>query len=155
MDVSVVMKPKVVSIRNNATLFEAIQRFIAERVGILPVLDSESRLVGILTLQDVLHLAFPHFIEMFDEYDFVHDFGPLEAGEIDEELAASPVTEHMSPPVSCTSDCGLLRAEAVMRQHRVRDLPIVDGDQRLVGLASWVDVGTAFLELWSTRGEGS
>ncbi len=149
MDVSSVMKRKVASIRDNATMAEAIERFVADRVGMLPVLNDRSQLVGVLTLHDILHLAFPHFVDLVEDYDFVLDFGAPEAGEISEEVAASPITKYMSPPLSCTEDCGLLRAEAVMRQHRVRDLPVVDEDQKLVGLASWVDVGTAFLKLWS------
>jgi CBS-domain-containing membrane protein len=36
-----------------------------------------------------------------------------------------------------------------MRQHDLRDLPVVDEEGHLVGLASWVDVGVAFLESWS------
>ena len=48
------------------------------------------------------------------------------------------------PLPSCSS-----RAEAMMRQHELRDLPVVDEQHHLVGLASWVDVGVAFLENWS------
>jgi CBS domain-containing protein len=149
------MKRRVASIRDDATLAEAIERLIGERIGMLPVLDDQSRVVGVLTLQNILHLAFPHFVDLVEHFDFVHDFGAFETGEISEEVANSPITEHMSPPLSCTEDCGLLRAEAVMRQHRVRDLPVVDEDQKLVGLASWVDVGTAFLKQWTTPDEPS
>jgi CBS domain-containing protein len=149
VDVSKVMKRKVASIRDDATLAQAIERFIVERVGMLPVLDEQSHVVGVITLHDILHLAFPHFVDLIEDFDFVHDFGALEAGEISAEVANSRITEYMSPPLSCAEDCGLLRAEAVMRQHRVRDLPVVDEDQKLVGLASWVDVGTAFLEQWA------
>ena len=143
------MKPEVISIRDTATLGEAIDLFIEKRVGLLPVVDEQSRLVGLLALRDVLQLAFPSFIEMIEDYDFVHDFGALEQRAIDHQLYESPISEHMSETVSAESDTGLLRAEAMMRQHNIRDLPIVDAENRLVGLASWVDVGTAFLKNWS------
>ena len=37
---------------------------------------------------------------------------------------------------------------AIMNSHHWYDLPVVDDDGRLVGLASRVDVGTALLAEW-------
>lgn len=149
MEVGSVMKKKVVSISMDATLEDAIQLLIERHVGLLPVVDAENRLVGIITLRDILQLAFPTFIEMLENYDFVHSFGALEGKEIPLEERQKPISEFLSPGTSCTSACGLLRAEAIMRQHDLRDLPVVDEDGRLVGLASWVDVGVAFLKSWN------
>ena len=149
MDVSFVMKKEVVSISESATLEDAVQLLIARRVGLLPVVDAEKRLVGILALRDIVQLALPTFLEMLDDTDFVHDFGVLEERRLPLEEGTKPVSEFMSPPTSCASTCGLLRAEAIMRQHDLRDLPVVDEEGHLVGLASWVDVGVAFLGSWS------
>ena len=75
MDVSFVMKKEVVSISESATLEDAVRLLVARRVGLLPVVDAEKRLVGILTLRDIVQLALPTFLEMLDDTDFVHDFG--------------------------------------------------------------------------------
>jgi CBS domain-containing protein len=149
MDVSSVMKKVVVSISGDATLDDAIRLLAARRVGLLPVVDAENRLVGILTLHDIIQLVLPTFLEMLEDTDFVHDFGALEERKIPLEERKKPISEFMSPPTSCASTCGLLRAEALMRQHDLRDLPVVDEEDRLAGLASWVDVGVAFLGSWS------
>jgi CBS domain-containing protein len=149
VDVSSVMKKEVVSISEDATLEDAIRLLAARRVGLLPVVDAENRLVGILTLHDIIQLALPTFLEMLEDTDFVHDFGALEDRKIPPEERNKLISEFMSPPTSCASTCGLLRAEALMRQHDLRDLPVVDEEGHLVGLASWVDVGVAFLESWS------
>lgn len=148
MDIAAVMKRQVVSISDQATLEQAIRKLVEARVGMLPVVDAGRTLVGILTLRDVLHLAFPSLTDKFRDYDFVHDFGALELGSITEEQRAKPVVELMSEPTSVPADTGLLRAEATMRQHDLRDLPVVDAQGRLVGLASWVDVGVAYLDAW-------
>ena len=139
------MKREVVSVRVDQTLEDAIRLLVDKRVGMLPVVDEQDRLVGILGLREILRLSWPSFLDMVEDYDFVHDFGVLERGEISQEQRARPVKDLMQPPASVEVDCGLLRAEAVMRQHRLRDLPVVDEQNRLVGLASWVDVGVAFL----------
>ncbi len=149
MDVSSVMKKEVVSISEDATLDDAIRLLAARRVGLLPVVDAENSLVGILTLHDIIQLVLPTFLEMLEDTDFVHDFGALEERRIPLDERKKPISEFMSPPTSCASTCGLLRAEALMRQHELRDLPVVDEQDHLVGLASWVDVGVAFLGSWS------
>ncbi len=143
------MKKEVVSISEDATLDDAIRLLAARRVGLLPVVDAENRLAGILTLHDIIQLVLPTFLEMLEDTDFVHDFGALEERRIPVDERKKPISEFMSPPTSCASTCGLLRAEALMRQHELRDLPVVDEQDHLVGLASWVDVGVAFLGSWS------
>lgn len=148
MDIAAVMKRKVVSIRNDATLEQAVRKLVESRVGMLPVVDSGGILVGVLTLRDVLQLAFPSLTEIFDDLDFVNDFGALELGSITDEQRLIPVVDLMGAPTSVPAVTKLLRAEAAMRQHDLRDLPVVDAEGRLVGLASWVDVGVAYLDAW-------
>jgi CBS domain-containing protein len=41
-----------------------------------------------------------------------------------------------------------MRAFAIIISHNLKDLPVVDQDGRLVGLASHVDIGTALLARW-------
>lgn len=149
MRVQEIMKPQVVSIPLAATVGEAIEAFIRHNVGLLPVVDDSGQLAGVLGLSQVLSLSLPAFVGMLEDFDFVHDFGAMEDVEINEEMRASPVSELMVEPISVGGHCGLMRAAAIMRQHDIRDLPVVDKDGRLVGLASWVDVGTALLRGWA------
>jgi CBS-domain-containing membrane protein len=61
---------------------------------------------------------------------------------------AEPVTTVMEPATSVQSSAGLLRAFAIINNHDLLDLPIVDDQERLVGLASRVDIGRALLSNW-------
>ena len=142
------MKRNVVWLNINGTLEEAIELMIKHRIGLLPLVDEQRNLQGILNLRDILRLAWPTFIEMIEDYDFVHSFGALEASHLSESFRTKPVIEIMEAAISVPESCGLLRAAAVMSQHRLRDIPVVDAENRLVGLASWVDVGIAFLQEW-------
>ena len=54
----------------------------------------------------------------------------------------------MQPPVFVEQSCGLLRAFAIMTKRQLRDLPVTDGERRLVGIASHVDIAVAFLSTW-------
>ncbi len=134
-----------------ATIGEAAAVFVTRHVGMLPVVDEANRLVGILQLQDLLGLVMPDFVKLLEDFDFVHDFGAVEARQPSPEAIARPVQEVMQPPISVDETCGLLRAAALMRRYDLHDLPIVNGDGRLVGIASRVDVATAILASWLAR----
>ncbi len=142
------MKRNVVSIPITATIGEAAATFVARHIGMLPVVDDAGHLVGLLQLRDLLGLVMPDFVKLLEDFDFVHDFGAVEARHPSPEAMARPVQEVMQPPVSVDETCGLLRAAAFMRQHDLHDLPIVDVDGKLVGIASRVDVATAILASW-------
>lgn len=142
------MKRQVVTVPVTATIAEAAALFRKHHVGMLPVLDAGGRLVGILQLRDVLGLVMPSFVDLIDDFDYVGDFGAMEdQGPALEELAR-PVRQVMEEPVSVREDSGLLRAFAFIHKHHLLDLPVVDRDNRLVGLASRVDIGRALLATW-------
>lgn len=46
-------------------------------------------------------------------------------------------------PLTCHPDDHLLDAAARMQQHRVRHLPVVDGDDRVIGMLADRDIRTA------------
>jgi CBS domain-containing protein len=89
-----------------------------------------------------------------DNIDFVHDFGALESREPQDIAGAAQLTmrELMQPPIFVQEDCGLLRAYAIMVKHDVRDLPVINDAGALVGIASRVDIGVAFLAQWAQPG---
>jgi CBS-domain-containing membrane protein len=148
MNVSDCMKRKVVSIEDTATIGEAVDRFASNHIGMLPVVNTSGRLVGILHLRDLLDLVMPAFVDLVDDFDFVRDFGVLEQQQPTQQAIDKPVKSLMEDPTSVRSSCGLLRAFAIINSHELLDLPVVDDHDRLIGLASRVDIGRALLTSW-------
>jgi CBS domain-containing membrane protein len=142
------MKRNVVSIRATATVREAAALFVARHIGLLPVVDVQGRVLGVLGLRDLLTLELPAFVYLVDDVDFVHDFGAVETTRPAPEMLAQPVTSLMRPATTVPEDCGLLRAYALMYQRDLHDLPVVAADGSLVGIASRVDIATAVLASW-------
>ena len=143
------MKHEVISIPATATIKEAAALFVEEHIGTLPVIDEEGKLVGILHIRDLLELVMPSFVRLVEDFDFVRDdFSVFETLLPSPEVDIQPASSIMVPPVSVRAGSGLLRAFAIMNRHHWYDLPVVDDDGRLVGLASRVDVGTALLAEW-------
>jgi CBS domain-containing protein len=58
----------------------------------------------------------------------------------------------MQPAISVDETCKLLRAYALMLQHNLLDIPVVNGRGELTGIVSWVDIGTAILSAWQPKG---
>jgi CBS domain-containing protein len=143
------MKHEVISISVSATIREAAALFFEEHIGTLPVVDADEKLVGILHISDLLELVMPSFVRLVEDFDFVRgDFSIFETLLPPQEVAAQPASSIMVATVSVRAISGLLRAFAIMNSHHLYDLPVVDDDGRLVGLASRVDIGTALLAGW-------
>jgi CBS-domain-containing membrane protein len=142
------MKTDVVSIGPDRTVREAATLMVERHIGTLPIVDEQARLIGLLTIGDVLQLFMPDFVSLLSDLDFVPDFGRLEEHAISVEAAQQSVRAVMQAAISVERNSGLLRAFAEINRHNLLDLPIVDATDRLVGLASRTDIGTAFLGQW-------
>jgi CBS-domain-containing membrane protein len=142
------MKKTIVSAPVTATVADAASLFCAHHIGMLPVIDDAGRLVGILQLRDLLRLIMPAFVDLIEDFDYVGDFGAIENREPAQEELDKPISEVMEEVTCVRDDSGLVRAFAFIHKHQLIDLPIVDRQGKLVGLASRVDIGRALLTNW-------
>jgi CBS domain-containing protein len=143
------MKRNVVSIPDTSTIREAAAVFVKAHVGLLPIVDQNNKLVGVVGLRDLLSLELPDFVNFVADLDFVHDFGAVETTRPSAEVLDQSIKTLMRSPITVPEDSGLLRAYALMLQHMLHDIPVVSGDGKLVGMASRVDIGTAIVSTWA------
>lgn len=136
---------EVVSLETTTTLREATNLLVEKRVGLLPITDDAHKLVGVIGLSEILALFLPACVNLIDDLGFVHDFGALEEVCIRPEMLTQQISDIMREPISVQETSGLLRAYTLMLQHRLHDLPVVEPNGTLVGIASRVDIGAAFL----------
>ena len=149
MSIGKYMKRNVVSIPETSTIREAAAVFVKEHVGLLPIVDQNNKLVGVVGLRDLLSLELPDFINFVADLDFVHDFGAVETTRPSAEVLGKSIKTLMHPPITVSEDSGLLRAYALMLQHQLHDMPVISNDGKLVGMASRVDIGTAIVSAWA------
>ena len=143
------MKQKVISGHPDMTVREAALLMAENNVGTLPVVDATSALVGVTTMRDVIQIFLPDFVSLLSNIGFIKDYGHLgtPSSESMEQAESLLVSNIMEDPVSVEDDCTLIRALSVMEKHRIRDLPVVKAG-KLIGIASRVDIGRAFLSTW-------
>jgi CBS domain-containing protein len=102
----------------DATVQEAAKLMSMRRVGSLVVTDGTQVLQGIFTERDIMNRVVAEG----------RDAGRTRVGEV--------MTTNV---ITVSSDTSIEDVEAIMRQHRVRHLPVV-GDRGLLGLVSIGDV---------------
>jgi len=148
LKISDCMKKNVFAIHDTDTVRDAINLLVTHHIGLLPVLNDQGRPIGVVGLRDLLNLALPAVVHILDDVDFLGDFGAVESYIPSKEILNQPITRLMRPSTVVREDAGLLRAYATMLRHDLHDLPVIDQDGRLCGIASRVDIGTTILTSW-------
>lgn len=141
------MKTEVVSVRSGTRLKEAAALMVEKRVGTLPVVDTDKKLLGTLAMRDILGLFLPDFLRLLEDVDFIKDYGALETPSLEEvqRVQNMVVDEIMEEPIAIEEEAELIRAFSIMEKHTLTDLPVVR-EGKLVGIVSRVDIGRRFLE---------
>jgi CBS-domain-containing membrane protein len=150
MTVSSCMKRNVISIHASDTVRAAAAIFVKKHIGLLPVVDDKKKIIGVVGLRDLLTLEMPDFVTFIEDVDFVHDFGAVETTRPEAASLDQPVTAIIKSAFTVEEDCGLLRAYALMLQHNLHDMPVVNKKGELVGITSRVDIGVKILSSWSS-----
>lgn len=149
MKIADCMKRNVISIPASSTIREAAAIIVKKHIGLLPIVDTGNKLVGVVGLRDLLTLELPDFVRFIEDLDFVHDFGAVETTRPPAKTLEKPIISLMKDAITVEEDCGLLRAYALMLQHNLHDMPVISRDGKLTGIASRVDIGTSILSTWS------
>ena len=106
-----------VTIRRGSTVAEALALMAEYHIGGIPVVDDEGHLVGIVTNRDL------RFERRLDN-------------KIDDVMTSrNLVTTHQQTDLAA--------AAQILQEHKIEKLPVVDKDNRLVGLITYKDITKA------------
>jgi CBS domain-containing protein len=110
----------------------------------LPVVDGD-HCVGIITENDLVipdpegDLHLPHYISVFGGMVFIEPLSRFE-GRLRKAFAAKAADMMTPDPVTVHPDATVEEAGRIMHDRKHNRLPVVDGDGRLVGVVTRVDV---------------
>lgn len=129
-----VMSTGVTMVAATATLLDAARMMVNARVGILPVVDGEGALVGILSEHDVLG------------HETAEGLTRSGSGSNDADRALSAQISSVMTRnvVVATEEDALADVAALMVKHRVKHIPVVR-DRSVVGVISRLDLVKAML----------
>lgn len=152
MRVQDVMRKSVVSLPQSATLQEVIAQFLQHHLDSLPIIDAAQRVVGFIVIDDLVELFLPRYYDLLRDFSALEDKGQLaslfdRAFQVDGHhekliLATDVMTTHAR---WIKQEDSLLEAAALLQAQNYERLPVIDRDQKLVGLLSDFDVVLALL----------
>ena len=136
MFVSQSMTRKVITIDQEAGIFDAQQKLTEHRIRHLPVVDADNRLVGIVTDRDI-RSAIPY--SLFKDPTDRSERDKLDDLKIRDIMTADPKT--ISPGYTIQD------ALLLIEELRVGALPVVDDQGKLKGIISVRDLLRAFVNV--------
>lgn len=141
-----VMTRTVVAVREDTPFKDVVRSMLEHRVSGVPVLDSEERLVGILTEADLLTIEEgklePKHRRSFLEWLLE----PARFAEIEREAADVRAEDIMTPSVvTVRPETTVPEAAKLMLDAQVKRLPVIDEEGRVLGIVSRRDLLSPFL----------
>ncbi len=104
-----------VTIPDTASIGDAVKLMADNKIGGIPIVDKQNKLVGIVTSRDL-------------RFEKVH---------------GKPVVQVMTPYqnlITAPYGISLKKAEEILQEHKIEKLPIIDKSNKLVGLITYKDM---------------
>jgi len=145
---SALMKKDVVSISPESTLAEALDILEAAPFSGLPVVDDENHVVGVLSKTDVIAGVLGHTGRSPGEMVAGMIYHYLRSKVDPSKLGEVTVADVMTRRVHTVSpDTTVRRVARTMVRYEVNRIPVVDEDEKLLGIITRSDLLTVLSEL--------
>lgn len=134
------------TITAETTMKDAVRIMVEDKMNGVIIASPEGEVAGILSSWDVVQLIVPDYLE-----DDKH-LAAFEAGATFErrihQYADTPVADFMTKEVrTVTSDDSLMQAATILSEFRIRQLPVVDKEGKLVGYLNRTDMKLAIAKV--------
>ncbi|MBI4058603.1 CBS domain-containing protein [Candidatus Gottesmanbacteria bacterium] len=147
MKVVELMNSRVITAPISSSLIEVWDLISRKHIHGLPIVDEKGCLKGIIAEEDILNKLYPDYTEVITDpdqdidanmEDKLAEMGKMKAGKV------------MNTRVIYTrSDTSLMRALSRMIVHKVRQLPVINDESKVIGIISKGDIFDALFNLRS------
>ena len=131
-----VMVSPVITVGKIATVRDVAKILLEKRISAVPVVDSVGRVIGIVTESDLMHRAeagtehpyswWVHFLA--GDATIAADYVKSHAAKVEDVMTSDVVT--------ATPETPLHEIAALLEEHQIKRVPIVNKDGDLVGIVS-------------------
>ena len=144
------MRVKDIMIKNVTTLssdipaMEAVKKLFELEISGLPVVDSDGRIAGMFTEKDILKAILPSYVERVGK--FIYEENPKGIKKKLEGLNNIKVKDLMRKEVvTVNEETGCCEAARVMLTQKARRVPVIDSENKVIGMVARCDVLKAFM----------
>lgn len=140
--VSDYMQTKALTLSPDTSLKEAIRMMIESKTNGAVVVGENNKVVGILSSWDIIQYIVPEYLEQD-----MH-LATFESGDIFAirtlDLQNDPISKFMSTSLhTCKADHSIMEAATLLSEFHIRQLPVVDDNETLVGYINRTDIKRA------------
>ena len=135
MLVKAFMTPVVVTVREDQSMLEARETMRGKNLNSLPVVDDLKRVRGIITSEDI-GKASPSDASTLSRYEANYLLGRLKVRDI---MSRTVITVEADDTIEYVA--------YKLYKYKVNALPVVDENNKLVGIISQTDIFRAFVEI--------
>jgi CBS domain-containing protein len=137
-----IMTKKVLTVSPETSISELSKTLENRKIGGLPVVDKDGRLVGVITQSDLVDrardLELPPAINILDFHFYLQI--PSHLLQRVEKMLGTTVGDCMSPnPVTVVPDTPVTKIAALMAKQKVHTIPVLEGE-KLVGVIGKMDL---------------
>ncbi|QUH24522.1 CBS domain-containing protein [Serpentinicella alkaliphila] len=150
-----IMTTPVISARSDNTLQEVVQILAEKRISGLPVVDSENKLVGVISEKDIVDYSSQlHSIRLINSSAWISphlDISMIASYKKGVELLASTIVEKVMTKnvVSAKENTSGEEIVRLMKKKNVNRVPITDDDGILIGIITRADLINYFASMES------
>ena len=138
-----VMSTGVATVLKTDTVRSVVVKMLSRNCGAIPVVEDDNRLVGMVTVRDVLLPLYPNYGDYI--HDSVHSRDFIEMEEGYPEVLAKKVEQIMSAnPLTVSPNDPVLQAASYIGLKHFRRIPVVERG-KLVGMVSIGDINRGLL----------
>ncbi len=148
MKVNEFMTSNVITCYDDQTVEEAAKIMTEKDFSVMPIIDRDQKLVGILTESDFIgrEAKIPHALasikQLFGQIFYFNDIEPIY-----KKAKKRKLSEVMTrKPITVKSDSSLTNVINIMISKGLKRLPVVDSDE-LVGIVTRKDLLKAFVTI--------
>ncbi len=146
MQIQDIMTKKVITVQPNTSIYEVARLLFDKNLTGMPVIDDNNQVIGIITEYDLMsrdkHIHIPTFLDLMKEFKIKDD---KKIKKKIKEICNLKVCQLMtSPVVTVGPDTEIKQAAQIFTEKHINPLPVVDGNNQLVGIISRADVVKLF-----------
>jgi len=138
MNVSDIMHKSLVTVDQETPIKEVARLIFTLGLAGIPVVEG-TKLIGLITEQDILSKMRPEMKDLVEDYVHAHNFFEMENNL--RSIFEQPAKEIMNKNVTTINeDTPIMHAQSTMLLHGFSHLPIVDNENNLIGIINQGDI---------------
>lgn len=143
MKVKDFMIQDVISVNESDTIKKLLNTLVENKIGGVPVVDSDGKLVGMISDGDVLRTIQPKDTVVYDYFSlmaYTYEKGNL--AKVLDTIKDQPLLKMAKKRgiVTVKEDDDIETALKLLAKHHFKKIPVIDGQRKVVGVISRGDI---------------